>query len=166
MGIDKLLKPQSGWLGELQERVDKRELVLDTHHKAARSSHFSIESDSGCIIGKTHHSKKTNRSESYISLNSAEEAFWREGPKNIPFSIEEDIEIVDVFGIVIDHRSPDFYQADQDNFLVLTEDILEEIPESGKKQFRITSEGYRHPFGKYRNSWERVFKNLSNFQMK
>lgn len=166
MGLDDLLEPGPGWMKQLHTRVGDRGLSLERCHAAVNSHYFKIEGYGTCAVGKTHHSRKTKRNESYINLNSVEEATWKENPKNIPFSTDEDIEIVDIFGIVIDHRSSDFYQADKDNFLVLTEDILEEIPESGKKQFRITSEGYRHPFGKYENSWERIFKNLSGSRMK
>jgi len=127
-------------------------------HVATNSHHFKIEGAESSVVGKTHHTRESERTDSYIRLNAVYESQWRENPEDIPFTIEDDSEVVDVFGIVIDHRSPNGYQADQDNFLVLTEDVLEEIPESGKKDFRITSSGYRHPFGEYVNSWERIFR--------
>jgi hypothetical protein len=97
-----------------------------------------------------------------MRLNRGEETNWRDNQEGIPrkIEIEHDSELVDIFGIVIDHLTPNGYTDDQDNFLVLTECVLEEIPESGNKKIRVTSTGYRQPFDKYQNSWERIFQNL------
>lgn len=146
---------------ELEEQAEGRGLSVCYSHIAAKSHHFKIDGARTCAVGKTHHTRESKRDGSYINLNSVEEANWKATPEEIPFTIEDDSELVDIFGIVIDHRSSNSYEADQDNFLVLTEDILEEIPESGKKDFRITSTGYRDPFGKYVNSWERIFEEVS-----
>jgi hypothetical protein len=160
MGLEDFKKPKSDWMAELEDCVDAYGFSLRYRHVSSNSHYFLIEGNSRCAVGKTHHSREEKRDKSYISLNSVEEATWRDNPEGIPFTIQDGSELVDVFGIVIDHRSSNGYQKDQDHFLVLTEDILEEIPESGKKEFRITSFGYRHPFGNYTNSWERIFENL------
>lgn len=160
MGLEDFRKPKSDWMTEFEDRVDAQGFSLIYRHVSSNSHYFLLEGNGRYAVGKTHHSREEKRDKSYISLNSVEEAAWRDGPEEIPFTIQNDSELVDIFGIVIDHRSFNGYQKDQDHFLVLTEDILEEIPESGKKEFRITSSGYRHPFGKHVNSWERIFENL------
>lgn len=159
MTADDFLEIQTGWLGQLQQRVAKRELSLDTNHIAARSFHFSINSDSSCVIGKTHHSKQENRKYSYIRLDYSDEIHWK-NQRDFPSQVEIAQDVVDIFAVVIDNQSDGRYDPDQDDFLVLTEEILEEVPESGKKKFRITSDGYRDPFDRYLNSWERIFENL------
>ncbi|MFC7027849.1 hypothetical protein ACFQJ5_10035 [Halomicroarcula sp. GCM10025324] len=160
MGLEDFRKPKSDWMAEFENRVDSHGYSLRYRHISSNSHYFLLECNGRCVVGKTHHSREEKRDKSYISLNSVEEATWRDNPVEIPFTIQDDSELVDVFGIVIDHRSSNGYQQAQDNFLVLTEDILSEIPTSGKKEFRITTTGYRHPFGKHQNSWERLFKNL------
>jgi hypothetical protein len=162
MGLDdyRNLPPKSDWLEELENQAENRELAVCYSYLAANSYYFKIEGTETCAVGKTHHTRASDRTESKINLNTVEEATWRENLEEIPVTIEDDSELVDIFGIVIDHRGPGRYQADRDNFLVLTEDILGEIPESGNKEFRITSTGYRHPFDKHVNSWERIFANL------
>lgn len=160
MGLEEFSEPKSDWMAEFEDRAEARGFSLTYSHVAAHSHYFLIKGNATCAVGKTHHTREEERSKSYIPLNSVEEANWGGNPQEIPFAIQDDSELIDILGIVIDHRSPDGYQQDQDNFLVLTEDILEEIPESGKKEFRITTTGYRHPFGKHQNSWERLFENL------
>jgi hypothetical protein len=162
MGLEDFKEPKSGWMTELEDHAEARGVSLRYTHVAANSHYLLIEGNRTCAVGKTHHTREEERGKSRISLNSVEEANWRGNPQEIPFTIQDSSELVDVFGIVIDHRSPGSYQQGHDNFLVLTEDILSEIPESGKKEFRITSSGYRHPFGNYVNSWERIFKKLLN----
>lgn len=159
MTADEFLKFQSGWLGELQERVDKRGLSLNASHVAARSFYFSVNYDSSCIIGKTHYSKQENRKDSYIRLDYSDEIYWK-NKRDFPSSLNVIGDVADIFAVVIDNQSDGRYDPDQDDFLVLTEEILEEVPESGKKKFRITSDGYRDPFDRYLNSWERIFENL------
>lgn len=163
MGLDdfKNLPPKSDWMEELENQAENRGLTVVYSPVAANSYYFKIEGDRTCAIGKTHHTRESKRTEHYINLNSANEANWRGQPENIPPELTGDKEIVDIFGIVVNHHSPNGYDPNQDDFLVLTEDILEEIPESGKKAFRITSSGYRHPFGKYVNSWGRIFEEVS-----
>jgi hypothetical protein len=160
MGLEDFKKPKSDWMVEFEDRAEARGFSLRYRHVSSNSHYFLIEGNRTFAVGKTHHTREEERDESYINLNSVEEATWRDNPEEIPFTIQDDSEFMDIFGIVIDHRSPGGYQQDQDNFLVLTEDILEEIPESGKKEFRITSTGYRNPFDKHQNSWERLFENL------
>jgi hypothetical protein len=160
MGLDEFKTPRSDWMEKLEEQAENRGLSIHYSHVAANSHHFKIDGIRTCVIGKTHHTRKSKRGNSYINLNSVEEANWGANPEEIPFTIEDSSELVDIFGIVIDHCSPNGYQAGQDKFLVLTEDILKEIPESGKKDIRITSRGYIHPFGEHVDSWKRIFENL------
>lgn len=160
MGLEDFKRPPSDWMAEFEEHTEARGFLLGYHRRSDKSSLFLIEGDGKCAIGKTHHCKAEKRDKPYISLRSAEEANWRENLQDIPFTIIDDYKIVDIFGIVIDHRSPNGYQQDLDNFLILTEDILEDIPESGKKQFRVRENRYRDPYGRYKNSWTRLFKNI------
>lgn len=160
MGLEDFKEPKSGWMTELEDHAESRGVSLRYTHVAANSHYLLIEGNRTFAVGKTHHTREEERDESYINLNSVEEATWGDNPEEIPFSIQDNSELVDVFGIVIDHRSPGGYQQGHDTFLVLTEDILSEIPESGKKEFRITTTGYRHPFGKHQNDWERFFENV------
>ena len=161
MGLDNFKTPKSVWMDELEDRAQNRGLSLHYFHVAANSHYFKIEGTETRAIGKTHHTKESNRDGHYINLNSVEEANWKANPEDIPSPIRTDSELVDIFGIVIDHRNSNDHQSDRDDFLVLTEEILDdEIPESGKKEFRITSSGYRHPFGQHKNSWERIFMNV------
>ena len=160
MGLDNFKTPKSNWMRELENRAENSDFSLTYSHTAANSHHFKIEGTKTTAIGKTHHTRESNRDKSYISLNSVEEANWIDNPMNTPLTVEENFEVVDVFGIVIDHQSSGKYQSDLDDFLVLPDDILDDIPKSGKKAFRITPADYRHPFGKYVNSWERIFENL------
>ena len=85
---------------------------------------------------------------------------WKE-QQSSPFALEDNQRLVDVFAIVVDHQSIEQYQPEHDDFLVLDEEILKEVPESGKKGFRITSTGYRDPFDRHQNSWERLFENIN-----
>jgi len=160
MGLEDFKTPTSEWMKEFESRAEVRGCSIKYAHRSGNSHCFKIEGIKRSAVGKTHHTREKDRTKSYINLNSAEEATWRDNPQKIPFTIQENHELVDVFGIVIDHRSPNGYQQGRDDFLVLSEDILEEIPESGKTEFRIKENGYRHPFGNYTNSWERIFKNF------
>lgn len=160
VGLKDFKTPKSDWMKRLEKQVQKYELSLYYSHVASNSHYFKIEANSNCAIGKTHHSREKNRNKQHINLNSVEEADWRDHPQRIPDNIETNYEPVDIFGIVIDHHNSDNYQQDQDDFLVLTEEILEEMPKSGKKGFRITTSGYRHPFDKHLNSWDRLFQNI------
>ncbi|CCQ36760.1 uncharacterized protein Nmlp_2601 [Natronomonas moolapensis 8.8.11] len=162
MGLDDFEQPNTDWMAELKDRAEFRGFSLTHSHVAAKSHYFLIEGNTAYAVGKTHHTRVTSENKSHIYLNSAEETNWRDNQQDIPprIEIEYDSELVDIFGIIIDHLTPNGYTDDQDNFLVLSECILEEIPESGKKELRTKRDGYRHPFGKYTNSWERLFKNL------
>jgi hypothetical protein len=160
MGLVDFKKPPSDWMAEFEEHTEARGFLLDYRWYSDKSTLFLIEGDGKCAIGKTHHCRAEDRDRPYISLRSAEEANWRENPQDIPSTNVDDYEIVDIFGIVIDHRSPNGYQQDPDNFLVLTEDILEDIPESGKKEFRVRENRYRDPYGRHKNSWDRLFENI------
>jgi hypothetical protein len=160
MGLEDFRTPRSDWMKELESQVEGRGLSVSYSHVAANSHHFKIEGVGTCAVGKTHHTREEERTGHHINLNAVEEANWRRDPQRIPSTIKSGHELADIFGIVVDHRSTNGYQQNQDNFLVLTEDILKEIPESGKKEFRSTTTGYRHPFDKHLNSWRRLFQNI------
>lgn len=160
MGLESFRTPGTDWLEQLDTRAENLGFSIYSDSVASNSNHFKIEGDGICAIGKTHHTKKSKRTESYINLNSAYEANWREQPEKIPSDLRGSKDIVDIFGIVVDHRSPNGYQPEQDKFLILTEDILKEIPESGNKPIRITSSGYRDPFDEHIDRWERIFIHL------
>lgn len=158
MGLDDFAR--TDWMAELQNRVKDRGFLLKNTRVSSKSHYFMIQGNKHCAVGKTHHSREENRTEPYINLNSAEEANWEGKPDEFFLDIEDKFKIVDTFGIIIDHLSPDGYNEDQDNFLVMPEDILNEIPNSGTKKIRIISTGYAPPFGNHLNDWNRIFKNL------
>jgi hypothetical protein len=160
MGLEEFETPGSAWMEEVKSRTEERGLLFDYIDRSSKCELFLIEGDKKYVTGKTHHCRAKNRDKPYISLNSVEEAKWRENPQNIPFSLKDDYEVVDIFGVVVDHRSSNGYQQEQDNFLVLTEDTLDDIPQSGKKNFSVWKNRYRDPYGKYKNCWERIFKNI------
>lgn len=159
MNVDDFLNYLPNWLSELRQRAEGRDFSLKTEAAGGKSCNFQIEGKRTCAVGRTHNTRQSTRGESYINLNYSDELRWKE-QQDYPFPIEDEQKIVDVFAVVIDHRSPGEYQQEHDDFLVLDEEILEEIPESGNKAFRITSTGYRDPFDRHQNSWKRLFENV------
>lgn len=133
MGLEDFKQPKSGWMTELESRAESRGFQLNYRHIAANSHYFLITGSATCVVGKTHHTSEEGRDRSYISLNSVEEAGWKDSPQEIPFTIEENCELVDVFGIIIDHYGSSRYDADQDNFLVLTEVFSRKSPSLGRR---------------------------------
>jgi hypothetical protein len=147
------------WLSELRQRAEERNLSLKTEGAGGKSYNFQIEGNQTCAVGRTHNTRQSTRNKSYINLSYSDECRWKEQQES-PFDMNDSLEVTDVFAIVIDHQSSGNYQQEHDDFLVLDEEILREIPESGNKAFRITSTGYRDPFDRHQNSWERLFENI------
>lgn len=148
------------WLSELNRRAKNKDLSMQVEASGGGTYTFQIEGSQTYAIGRTHHTRQSTRRKSYIHLDYSDELRWKE-QQSSPFALEDNQKLVDVFAIVVDHQSIEQYQPEHDDFLVLDEEILEEVPESGKKGFRITSTGYRDPFDRHQNSWERLFENIN-----
>lgn len=152
MSLEDFRTSELAWLSELHDRAKQRGFSLRTKYVSRQSWAFEIEAQETFSLGKLHHSRKEQRDNPKIPVNCSEEQTW----------IDEDApEVVDVFSVIVDHRSPGEYQPEEDNFIVLSEELLGELPDSGKKEIRITSSGCVHPYDKHLNSWGRLFENLS-----
>jgi hypothetical protein len=159
MKADDFINWLPSWLSELRRRAEEGNLSFEVEAAGGKSYNFLIEGTRTCAVGRTHNTRQSTRDKSYINLNYSDEYRWKE-QREFPFALEDNQEVIDVFAIIIDQQSSGNYQQEHDDFLVLDEEILGEIPESGNKAFRITSTGYRDPFDKHQNSWERLFENI------
>lgn len=160
MALDDFLDPEPdcNWTAILRKKANQRDLTFDfePRSRATNSLYFHVSSDDFSLLGATHNTREQNR-ESHIDLDYSEEVGLLHDSSTPPskFGIEN---IREVVSIVIDHKGPGGYNENKDNFLVLTEQILRTLPDSGKKRFRVDSSGYPSPFNSHVNSWERLLE--------
>lgn len=148
--------PDCNWTALLKEKAEAQNLSFDMNTRGNRAIYFHVASDEASLIGVTHNTREENRA-NHIQLDYSEEVGWVRGNGCPPsrFDIRSTREIV---SIAIDHRVPGEYSEDDDNFIILTEEILRTLPDSGKKQFRVDPSGYPPPYNRHVNSWERLFE--------
>jgi hypothetical protein len=147
--------PDCNWTALLKEKAEHRGLNFEWQGGTNDYMRFHIASDNESVLGAVHHSRKTDRS-THIYMDYSEELAWLHDESDPPFNTaKNDVEILSV---VIDLQSEGEYTEKDHDFLILTEDVLREFPESGKKPIRVDAAGYPHPFDKHLNSWTRVFR--------
>ncbi|WP_435183021.1 hypothetical protein [Halobellus sp. EA9] len=162
MGIDQF-KTYPKWVRLLKEKAEKHNLDFDAdpaNSKLEKSYWFEITSDAVAVRGKTHHSNLSGQREgNHIEIVYKDEKKLSSA-KTEQFPNANEFEQIEVFAIVINHETESEYDPEIDDFLVLDEEALECIPPSGKKRFRIDSNGYPSPFGDHVNDWNRIFESF------
>ena len=165
MGIDSF-KTYPEWVTILKEKAEKYDLRFDAdpiNPKLRESYWFKIVSDKVAVVGKTHHSNRFGQRDK----NQIETVYTDEkelsSEANSLISSDDQFERTEILAVVINHKSEGEYDPELDDFLILDEEALEHVPESGKKQFRDDSNGYPSPFGDHVNDWNRIFELFEDF---
>mgnify|MGYP006914305411 FL=1 len=165
MGINSF-KTYPEWVAILKEKAENHDLEFDAdpvNPKRRESYRFKIASDKAVVMGKTHHSNWFGqRNKNQIETVYTDE---KELSSEATSLIQSDgqYERNEILAVVINHKSDGEYIPELDDFLVLDEVALEQVPASGKKQFRDDSNGYPSPFGAYLNEWSRIFELFEDF---
>jgi len=160
MGIDDF-KTYPNWITLLKEKAEDYNLVFNgdpANSKRRQSYYFKITSDTAAVIAKTHHSNQFGRREKDKIEEDYEITKESISSSTDLYPDEDRFEQIEIFAVVINHESVGEYNPETDDFLVLDEEALEYVPPSGKKQFRVDSDGYPYPFGDHVNDWNRIFE--------
>lgn len=160
MGLDSF-RTYPKWIGLLKKKAEKHNLDFDANPANSRrrkSYWFKITSDATAVGGKTHHSNLFGQREGNHIETVYKDEKKLSSAKTELFPNADDFEQIEVLAIVINHETEGEYNPKTDDFLILNEHALEDIPVSGKKQFRDDSNGYPPPYGDHINDWDRVFE--------
>ncbi len=157
MGLDSF-GTEPPWIETLRRETEQiRNYDLPNPEKVSRDSwRFHIEGPMKSVVGKTHNHEKGDD----FVLDFPEEFGWIDGTADLPNGLNQS-QVEEIFAVVIHHKSPGKYKADEDDFIVLTESILEEKRAQGVRlSFGVDDGEYDYPENKYENCWDRFFKNL------
>jgi hypothetical protein len=160
MGIDDF-KTYPAWIRILKDKAEKHDLDFyadPSNSKREESHRFKITSDSTAVVGKTHHSNLFDQREGNHIETKYKDGMELTAGKTELFQNADEFEQIEVLAVVINHETGDEYDPETDDFLILDERALEDIPPSGQKRFRDDSDGYPTPYGDHVNDWKRIFE--------